>query len=153
MGAVDVLMRYKRPSWCNIDVVDDMLEWMDDPAFAASAPECLKTVVSMRNEIASLVTLLRFPSAVCGLEGQELKALSVWARCKAPRRGARCEECATCARLRDNMVCAGCGTHKTQGFKICAGCRLVRYCGDACRMAHWGEHKDVCNKVQSMNDT
>ena len=31
--------------------------------------------------------------------------------------------------------------------KRCSGCRLVRYCGQACQLADWGAHKAACREL------
>lgn len=30
---------------------------------------------------------------------------------------------------------------------LCAGCKLARYCGKQCHVAHWKVHKAVCKAV------
>jgi len=46
-------------------------------------------------------------------------------------------------------VCAAPGCGNMCGLKRCGGCRSVRYCGEACRNAHWPEHKAECRRLQA----
>ncbi|CAI9784762.1 unnamed protein product [Fraxinus pennsylvanica] len=32
--------------------------------------------------------------------------------------------------------------------KQCAGCKMVKYCSEACQKSHWSEHKKKCNDLQ-----
>ncbi len=40
-------------------------------------------------------------------------------------------------------VCQRCET-VGEGFQICGGCGVVRYCGEQCQRAHWKAHKRWC---------
>jgi ankyrin repeat protein len=40
----------------------------------------------------------------------------------------------------------GCGG---AGIKKCTGCKQVRYCGQACQLAHWSAHKAACKAHQA----
>ena len=53
---------------------------------------------------------------------------------------------------RPPRVCAvpGCGAR--HGLKRCAGCRVVRYCGEACSRVHWREHRAECRRVQAKRE-
>ena len=39
-----------------------------------------------------------------------------------------------------NPGCSGAGIMK------CTGCKQVRYCGEACQLAHWKAHKADCKR-------
>ena len=43
-------------------------------------------------------------------------------------------------------ACTGCNrlTFNKRSLKTCANCRVVFYCGRACQVADWKEHKKVC---------
>lgn len=42
-------------------------------------------------------------------------------------------------------TCGGCGAVDAQHvFKLCAACKAVRYCGDACQKRAWPQHKQAC---------
>ncbi|KAL1532363.1 Ubiquitin carboxyl-terminal hydrolase 19, variant 4 [Salvia divinorum] len=43
--------------------------------------------------------------------------------------------------------CVVCG-HLTK--KQCAGCKMVKYCSEACQKSHWSEHKPRCNEMKSL---
>lgn len=38
--------------------------------------------------------------------------------------------------------CAGCGA--TDGLRVCAGCRVRKYCGKKCQKTDWARHKTDC---------
>ena len=42
--------------------------------------------------------------------------------------------------------CAHCHLHeKARGdFRVCGGCKQVRYCGALCQREHWRAHKAAC---------
>jgi hypothetical protein len=44
----------------------------------------------------------------------------------------------------------GCGG---TGLKKCTGCKNVRYCGAACQLAHWKEHKADCKATKKVQCT
>lgn len=46
-------------------------------------------------------------------------------------------------------VCAAPGCGAVHGLRLCAGCRSVRYCGEACSRAHWRAHKAKCRRLQA----
>lgn len=49
---------------------------------------------------------------------------------------------------RPPRVCAACGA--TAGLlRKCAGCRMLRYCSDACCSTHWPTHKPECLRLQA----
>jgi hypothetical protein len=45
------------------------------------------------------------------------------------------------------FVCAACGK-KDGAPKLCSGCRLVRYCGRECQLAHRKAHKKLCKEQE-----
>ena len=40
--------------------------------------------------------------------------------------------------------CAKCGAPGSSTHQVCSGCRVIRYCGRECQVAHWANHKEVC---------
>jgi hypothetical protein len=51
--------------------------------------------------------------------------------------------------LVQSKACAGCGAPEfVPGvkLKVCARCKAVHYCRDACQREHWKEHKPQCAK-------
>jgi hypothetical protein len=54
--------------------------------------------------------------------------------------------CAACAQRDGAMGSGGGGASGPIKLRICSGCSLVLYCGVACQIAHWKEHKAVCKK-------
>jgi hypothetical protein len=38
-------------------------------------------------------------------------------------------------------------------FQKCAACVAVRYCGKACRVAHWKAHRADCKKLRKPTKT
>lgn len=46
-------------------------------------------------------------------------------------------------------VCAAEGCSTTTGLCRCGGCGHVRYCGAACRGAHWRAHRSECKHWQA----
>ena len=54
---------------------------------------------------------------------------------------------AAAARLERGRVCDSCGQRPEENTPLerCDGCGGPRYCGDACRKAHWlAGHRDEC---------
>ena len=52
---------------------------------------------------------------------------------------------AAAARLERGRVCDSCGQRPDTPLERCDGCGGPRYCGDACRKAHWlAGHRDEC---------
>ena len=54
---------------------------------------------------------------------------------------------AAAARLERGRVCDSCGQRPSENAPLerCDGCGGPRYCGDACRKAHWlAGHRDEC---------
>ena len=49
-----------------------------------------------------------------------------------------------------HLACTNCAGASEAGFKgrRCGGCRLVRYCGEACRDADWARHRPQCRRLQ-----
>jgi hypothetical protein len=43
-------------------------------------------------------------------------------------------------------ACAACG-RTMPSMKRCTQCRAVLYCGRACQLRHWGEHKEACKQL------
>ncbi len=54
--------------------------------------------------------------------------------------------CAACARRDGATGSGGGGASGPIKLRMCSGCGLVLYCGVACQVAHWKEHKAVCKK-------
>ena len=42
------------------------------------------------------------------------------------------------------VTCASC--RAKDPTKRCTSCKKVKYCNRECQMAHWGQHKAVCQK-------
>ena len=49
-----------------------------------------------------------------------------------------------------HLACTNCAGASEAGFKgrRCGGCRLVCYCGEACRDADWARHRPQCRRLQ-----
>lgn len=45
------------------------------------------------------------------------------------------------------VVCGACGVGPA--YKICGGCKTVRYCDKTCQVAHWLTHKARCRVLQA----
>ena len=49
---------------------------------------------------------------------------------------------------RTGMVCQGCKIPEQKGkarsFKVCGGCKYVRYCSSECQKQNWKSHKTMC---------
>ncbi|GFH50172.1 hypothetical protein CTEN210_06648 [Chaetoceros tenuissimus] len=50
----------------------------------------------------------------------------------------------------EHTICERPGCNKI-GSKICAGCKLVSYCGRECQVQHWKMHKKNCKKVKKVD--
>jgi hypothetical protein len=49
--------------------------------------------------------------------------------------------------------CHGCHRNASPDeprFKVCAGCRSLRYCSLECQRKDWAEHKGLCKVVTSL---
>jgi hypothetical protein len=51
---------------------------------------------------------------------------------------------------RKEGVCENCGREGRKGFKVCARCKGVRYCGEVCQRVDWKGHKKL-GDAQSAN--
>jgi hypothetical protein len=45
---------------------------------------------------------------------------------------------------REKGTCENCGREGRKGFKVCARCKGVRYCGEVCQRVDWKGHKGGC---------
>lgn len=48
------------------------------------------------------------------------------------------KKCAKCWKLEKTDL-------TTPKFRYCGGCRKVNYCSEACKIAHWADHRLICN--------
>ncbi|KAL1552589.1 ubiquitinyl hydrolase 1 [Salvia divinorum] len=61
------------------------------------------------------------------------------------KRGSMAEAAAGAAEGFDSCVVCGLLTKKQ-----CAGCKMVKYCSEACQKSHWTEHKTKCKEMKSL---
>ncbi|KAL4458300.1 hypothetical protein ABPG75_013165 [Micractinium tetrahymenae] len=47
----------------------------------------------------------------------------------------------------EQPTCSGCGKPSLE-LRACSSCRLARYCGRECQLAHWKEHKAACKAAR-----
>jgi len=45
--------------------------------------------------------------------------------------------------------CANCGSRPTGKLMLCGRCKTVSYCGRACQVAHYKQHKTTCQALTS----
>jgi TPR repeat protein len=59
------------------------------------------------------------------------------------------EKLATIASMRvvASVCCLGCGA--TRALRLCAGCRVAKFCDGACTRRSWPVHRTVCKQWQA----
>ena len=63
----------------------------------------------------------------------------------------RYKACAKCLKPESTGAVYASGYHEstTPKFRYCGGCRLVNYCSEECKNAHWADHRLICERKHS----
>ena len=87
---------------------------------------------------------------VCALEVQEEKDLKVYGASNKDHNQKFTKKFCEYARTlkHGKLVCAGCGKGSFEQLSKCQGCRVIRYCNEACQKSHWKVHKQICAKLK-----
>jgi hypothetical protein len=96
--------------------------------------------IELKSPAKEASTRLSLPRTPTNLETDAVDANMSPARTKSPSKKSSASPQKTSGKV--VVVCAACG--QVDAKKVCPRCKLTRYCGRDCQVAHWPVHKTEC---------